>query len=139
MRAHEFINESVKRAHPITKNGAHPRKDQEAVMPAAFRMAGTNDKLIELGRIMRAVAVSDGVAVPSMPDNWVGLNDTAHPYTKQEADMLKKAFKAVGIEWEDALKPNYDNKSVEPGDTNKTSPVAGFSGYGKKSKKSKKK
>lgn len=139
MRAWEFINEGIKRAGPITKNHKRPNKEQEAVMPSAFRMAGTNDKLIELGRIMRAVAASDGKTVPKVPDNWVGLNDTAHPYTKEEADMMRKAFEAIGIEWEDALKPNPDNKSVEPDSVNNKSPVSSFSGYGKKSKKSKKK
>jgi hypothetical protein len=137
MRAHEFINESIKRRDAITKNHKHPPQDVEAVMPGAMRMAGTNDKLIELGRIMRAVAASDGHTVPQMQDNWIGLNDTAHPYTKQEADMLKKAFDAVGIDWEDALAPNFDNKSIEPKGGNKVSPVKGFAGYIKKAEKKK--
>lgn len=135
MRAHEFINEGITRREPITKSGKHPRKDVEAVMPGAFRMAGTNDKLIELGKIMRAVAASDGKNTPVIHDNWVGLNDTAHPYTKVEAEMLKRAFKAAGIEWEDALEPNFDNRSIEPPDTDTQSPVVAFAGWGKKSKK----
>lgn len=139
MRAWEFINEGIKRAEPITKNHKHPNKEQEAVMTGAFRMAGTNDKLIELGRIMRAVAASDGKTVPTIPDNWVGLNDTAHPYTKEEADMMRKAFQAVGIEWEDALSPNPDNKSVEPSGTYTKSPMKAFGGYTKSKKKDKKK
>lgn len=135
MRAHEFITENVSRRDPITKNHKHPHKDAESVMPGAYRMAGTNDKLIELGKIMRAVAASDGKVTPVIHDNWVGLNDTAHPYTKLEADMVRKAFEAAGIEWEDALSPNYDNKSVEPDDINAQSPVVAFGGWGKKSKK----
>jgi hypothetical protein len=51
--------------------------------------------------------------------------------------MLKKAFDAVGIEWEDALAPNFDNKSIEPKGGNKVSPVKGFAGYIKKTKKKK--
>jgi hypothetical protein len=139
MRAWEFMNEGKKSGQrgPITKNGKHPSKEHEAVMPSAFRMAGSNDKLIELGKIMRAVASSDGKVVPAMQDNWIGLNDTAHPYTKEEAEMLKKAFEAVGIEWEDALEPNYDHKSKEPSGVNITSPVVGFDGYIKKTKKKK--
>lgn len=134
MRAHEFINEGIRRKEPITKNHKHPRPDQEAVMPSALRMAGTNDKLIELGRIMRAVAGSDGKNTPRIEDNWVGLNDTAHPYTKVEADMIKRALNSIGLEWEDALKPNADNKSVEPRGTNTASPVMAFGGWGKRSR-----
>jgi hypothetical protein len=137
MRAWEFMGESAKRREPITKNKRHPSKDQEAVMPSAYRMAGTNDKLLELSKIMRAVAATDGKIVPVVHDNWVGLNNTAHPYTKEEVEMIKKAFQAAGIEWEDALAPNYDNKSVEPEGTNTKSPVVAFDGYTKKSKKRK--
>lgn len=133
MRAHEFIvNEGIKRKEPITKSGKHPRADQEAVMPGALRMAGTNDKLIELGRIMRAVAGSDGKTQMPVEDNWVGLNDTAHPYTKVEADMIKRALNSIGLEWEDALKPNPDNRSREPSDTSTRSPVMAFRGWGKR-------
>lgn len=139
MRAREFINEGTGQREPITRNGKHPLKDQEATMPGAYRMAGSNDKLIELGKIMRAVAASDGNTTVAVHDNWIGLNDTAHPYTKVEADMLRRAFEAVGIEWEDALQPNQENRSVEPVDTNVKSPVVAFGGWGKKSEKKRKK
>lgn len=142
MRAWEFINEGKSggkpKRNPITLNKKRPSKDHESVMPSAYRMAGSNDKLIELGKIMRAAAASDGKTTPSMQDNWIGLNDTAHPYTREEAEIMKRAFEAAGVEWEDALSPNYENKSVEPDGVNTTSPMNGFSGYIKKSKKKKK-
>lgn len=134
MRAWEFINES---ATVVTKTGIHPPEDQEAVMPGAYRMGGSNDKLYELLMLMRRVAGSNGKTMPPVPENWVGLNDTANPYTKVEADMLRMAFKDSGIEWQDALAPNFDNRSIEPTGGNKVSPIKGFAGYIKKTKKKK--
>lgn len=133
MRAHEFVTEA--RSKSITKNGRKLPPDIAAVMPSAYRMGGSNDKLYELLYLMRVAASTDGVTVPQIDDNWIGLNDTAHPYTKEEAAKLKKAFGVVGIEWQDALSPNLDNKSVEPSGVNSKSPINAFGGYIKKRKK----
>ena len=64
-------------------------------------------------------------------ESWVGKNNTAHPYTNLEGEMLKHAYKIAGIEWDDALKPNPTQKSMENPDIKKTSisPVVPFKGY----------
>jgi hypothetical protein len=126
MRAHEFINEDN-----VTRNGKKPNKNTEATMTGAHRAGGSKDRGYDLNRLMQYVASSDGESFVNEPDDqsWVGRNNTAHPYTKEEARMLKHAYKAQGLEWDDVLKPNPKNKSVEPKDTSTTSPIKPFGGY----------
>jgi hypothetical protein len=126
MRAREFINETVK----IVKTGVKMPKEHEATLPGTHRVAGTADRHYDLARVMMYVAASDGKNFPGIPkQSWAGRNNTAHPYSKIEAEMLKHAYQMADVEWDDVLKPNSDNKSVELKDTNKQSPVAAFSGY----------
>lgn len=133
MRAYEFIGEAKSRKKSgknIVKNRVKPHYDQEAVMPGAHRVAGTADRTYDLNRIMMLVASTDGDHCEHVPlQSWAGKNNTAHPYTKHELKMLKHAYKLAGAEWDDILDPNLENKSIEPVDTHKTSPIKGFSGY----------
>lgn len=70
-----------------------------------------------------AVAGADGIN-PIQVDakTWHGKKKTTHPYTKQEVDMLKQAYKAVGANYKDVN--NGDLESRELDDTNSKSPVA---------------
>jgi len=125
MRAQEFIVEDS-----IVHSGVKPHKDQEKVMPSAHRVAGTADRTYDLNRIMQIVAGADGKTMPLIPkQSWAGKNNTAHPYTKEESNMLKHAYKAYGADWDDALAPNDEEKSLEPDDVHNISPVKGFAGY----------
>lgn len=125
MRAYEFITETV-----IVKTGLKPNPESVAAAPGAHRVAGTADRLYDLCRVMMFVAGSDGVNFPTTPQqSWAGRNNTAHPYTKREADMLKHAYLLAGVEWQDVLDHNADNKSIEMSDTNKQSPIKPFKGY----------
>ena len=127
MRAYEFISEAKV---ALVKTGVKLRPEAEASLPGTHRVAGTADRLYDLCRIMMFVAGSDGVNSPHVPQqSWAGRNNTAHPYTKHEAEMLKHAYQLANVEWEDALAPNRDNKSVECDDTNVDSPVKPFRGY----------
>lgn len=120
MRAREFVLESH-----IVKNGTKPRPDAERALPAAHRVAGTADRHYDLNRIMMSVAASDhtrGVPVPVQ--SWAGKNNIATPYTKAESDMLKRAYEAMGAEWDDALAPNPHDLSLELDEINRQSPVA---------------
>jgi len=56
-------------------------------------------------------------------------NNTAHPYSKVEAEMLKHAYKMAGIEWDNVLDEKDSNHSKEPETVNKASPVKPFRGY----------
>lgn len=126
MRAKEFIVES----DPIVKTGLKPHKDAEAVMPGSHRVAGTADRTYDLNRVMMYVAATDGKKCPPIPrQSWVGKNNTAHPLTELEAQMLKHAYLMAGVEWDDILAPNQKNQSVEPNEINTNSPLRSFKGY----------
>ena len=116
------------RSTPKTKGRIH--KDHVEAMPGAHRVAGTADRHYDLNRVMMAVAMADGDTVPDLGDhNWSHKNNTAHPYTAVEANMLRHAYKAADVEWDDVLKPNPNNQSLEPQDTNTQSIVKPFKGY----------
>ena len=126
MRATEFISEAsaVKTSHRTGK--LNP--EQEATMPRAHRFAGTADRVYDLNRAMMAVACSDGKSFPhheSDEESWIGRNNMANPFTEQEHNMLHHAYKAIGVEIDDAV--NHPNK--EPDTIHKVSPVTGFAGY----------
>lgn len=124
MRAHEFLCE--KQEGKISKRQQQPTRGLHR-----FRDPGGYDRAYELNRVMMAAACADGTDGPLDMDaaSWVGKYNTAHPYTDEEAKMMKQAFKAVGSETHDMN--HGDNRSQELESTNKTSPVQGFKGYGK--------
>lgn len=125
MRAYEFLAEDT------IHNGKLPRLSAQHAMPGAHRIGGTQDRTYDLNRIMQYVACSDGENDVEMDhESWVGKNTLAFPYTVEELNMLKRAYKYLGIDWDDILKPNPKNHSQEvPGRINTRSPVVSFQGY----------
>ncbi len=74
-------------------------------------------------RLGMAVAGTDGKNTPTMDrKSWIGKDKSTHPYTEEEQEMLKKAYKAVGADWKDLN--HGDMRSMELDSTNKTSPVS---------------
>jgi len=63
-------------------------------------------------------------------ESWVGKHNTAHPYTKEEQDMLVLAYKAAGIEYKDLNNGNLDSEELSS--TNTQSTVKPFKGYKRK-------
>jgi len=127
MRASEFMAESsqkkVSKRQSQSTKGLNTYGDSEHVSGdyTAYRLG-------------MAVAGANGKDPLQMPaKSWVGKNKSTHPYTQQEQDMLKQAYKAVGAEYKDLN--HGDMRSKELDDTHKTSPILGFAGYGAKSKK----
>ena len=122
MRASEFLFE--KQEGKISKRQQQPTRGLHR-----FRDPGGYDRTYELNRVMMAAACADGTNKPIDMDaaSWVGKYNTAHPYTDEEANMVKQAFKTVGSEAHDMN--HGDNRSQELESTNKTSPVKGFKGY----------
>ena len=125
MRAKEFvpttITEAASKISPI---------DQQATrgLNVFAKKIDIYDKLYDLNRLMMAVASSDGINPIKIDDeSWGGKLDSAHPYTKEEQDMLKLAYKAVGLQYKDLN--NGDMDSEEMKDVNKVSPVQSFKGY----------
>lgn len=121
MRAREFVRESqgeLSKAKRFPTRGLNTFFDGER---------WNTD--YTLNRVMMAAACTDGTFVPKVDEkSWFGKTRTAHPYTKQEQDMLKMAYKAAGASWEDLN--NGDLDSEEPPEIiNKTSPVKAFKGY----------
>jgi C4-dicarboxylate-specific signal transduction histidine kinase len=74
-------------------------------------------------RLGMAVAGSNGKDPIEMDGkSWAGKNKTTHPYTEEEQEMLKQAYKAVGAKYKDLN--HGDMRSLEMDSINKTSPVA---------------
>ena len=83
MRAYEFIVENAEgkliQHHQQATRGLH----------IFAKKIDSYDRLYDLNRLMMAVACSDGINPIEMDsESWAGKHDTAHPYTKEEQDML---------------------------------------------------
>lgn len=121
MRAHEFINESA---------GKPSKRQQQSTIGLNLFGLSQFDRTYDLNRVMMAVALTDGTTVPDLSsESWVGKNNTAHPFTKVEQDMLKMAYKAAGIPFTDLNAG--DLKSKELDSTQDQSPIKPFKGYKK--------
>ena len=121
MRAREFVAEAhvgpVGKRRSAATRGLHKFRDETYA-----------DRLYELNRVMMAAACTDGTFVPELDqESWAGRHDIAAPYTKQEADMMKRAYEATGS-WNQDLNDG-DMESRELDSVNKQSPVIGFKGY----------
>ena len=121
MRAQEFVTED--KVGKISK-----RLDMATVGLHKFRDMAFADRVYELNRIMMAVASTDGTFVPELDgESWAGRNNVAAPYTPEEHDMLKMAYKAIGSHHEDLN--NGDLRSQEHPAVHTASPVTAFKGY----------
>ena len=121
MRAQEFVTED--RVGKISK-----RLDMATVGLHKFRDMAFADRVYELNRIMMAVASTDGTFVPELDgESWAGRNNIAAPYTPEEHDMLKMAYKAIGSHHEDLN--HGDLRSQEHPAVHTASPVRAFAGY----------
>ena len=118
MRAKEFIQEATK--GKIAKIDQNPSKGINTFSDAEY----WNSDYVAY-RLGMAVACTDGEIEPWMPaTSWIGKSKSAHPYTQEEQDMLKKAYKAVGAKFTDINKG--DMKSQELDSTETVSQVAKF-------------
>lgn len=122
MRAIEFIRENAE--GKLTK-----RQQNATVGLSKFRDPGGYDRTYELNRVMMATACADGTDAPLKLDkaSWVGKFNTAQPYTKEEAKMMKQAYKAIGSDYKDLN--GSDLESKEHPAVNYTSPIQAFKGY----------
>ncbi len=123
MRASEFIAENNKR-------GKLSKRQQQSTRGLHVFADSTYDRTYDLNRVMMAVASTDGTFVPELDqESWAGKNNTSHAYTDVEADMLKQAYKAAGIDYKDLNQG--DNESKELDSTQVKSPIKPFKGYKK--------
>jgi hypothetical protein len=122
MRAHEFITEGNK--------GKVSDRQQQSTVGLNIFAATQYDRAYDLNRVMMAVASTDGKTIPDLNrESWVGKNNTAHPYTEVEQDMLKIAYKAAGIPFQDLNKGDLDSEELDS--TQDQSPIKPFKGYKK--------
>ena len=125
MRANEFVSEGKKvgilrKRHQLATRGLHKFRDEAYA-----------DRVYELNRIMMAAASTDGTFLPDMDhESWAGRHDVAAPYTQEEHNMLKMAYKVNGTKYKDLN--NGDLRSQELPSTNTQSIVKPFKGYKKK-------
>jgi hypothetical protein len=118
MKVYEIINEANIKQGKMTKRqnqstrGVHLFSDAERA----------NSDYVQF-RVGMAAACTDGKITPDIDaKSWIGKKRAAFPYTQQEADMLKMAYKVAGANYDDLNHGNMDSEELET--TNKTSPVA---------------
>jgi hypothetical protein len=122
MRATEFVLEA--------RQGKISKRQQQSTrgLNIFSKKIDSYDRIYDLNRLMMAVASSDGVNPIEMDsESWVGKHNTTHPYTKEEQDMLKLAYKAADLEYKDLNNGDMDSKELP--DTNVKSIVKPFKGY----------
>lgn len=127
MRASEFITEGKSR------KGRSNMPDRMRFASKGLNVFSDAEKInsdYTLNRVMMAVACTDGKTMgPATQHSWIGKYKSAHPYTKEEQEMLKLAYQQVGANWEDLNSDDLESEELES--TNSTSPVKPFKGYKK--------
>lgn len=126
MRAREFVSAKITE----TADAKISRRLQAGTrgLNVFSKKIDSYDRLYDLNRLMMAVASSDGIHPIKMDaESWVGKHNTTHPYTEEEQNMLKLAYKAAGLQYKDLNKGDLD--SEEMAEVNTVSPVKGFKGY----------
>ena len=127
MRAREFISE--KKEGKISKRYQKPTVGLNVYSDAER----WNSDYVSY-RLGMAVACSDGTNSLNIDaKSWIGKQKSANPYTRQEQEMLKQAFKAVGADYKDLNKGDLASKELDSTDT--VSPVAQWQKPAKKAKK----
>ncbi len=121
MRIHEIINED--KDYTKTKNKVV--NSYSNALTGVHTVSGTSDRFYDLYRLGLKVAEADGVhPLKTGQESWAGRNNVISPYTQEEAQMMKHAYKANNLLWTDKLSPNTKNKSKESEDVYVVSPVA---------------
>lgn len=112
------INEIIAEGH----DGKKPKHLTQDTGQWKFRDSGGYDRAYNLNRVMMATAMADGSDKPLDMDqaSFVEKFNVAHPYTEEEHNMMKQAFKTVDSEVQH-IEP--DHKSREHPDTHKQSPI----------------
>jgi hypothetical protein len=115
MRAREFLSERTgkhDKNHASVHAGVSKDRDPGGFYPSYHQL-----------RTGIALAMADGSNNKLNVDHesWMGPYWTQHPYTEEEYNMFKQVRKAVPTEHHQVLP--YE-KSAEPDDTHKVSPVA---------------
>lgn len=118
MRLREIITE-------IKKGKLKKRVQQSTVGLNTFSDNGkwTSDYLqYRLGLAVACANGKDPIDIDS--ESWLGKLKTTHPYSKEDQEMLKQAYKAVGAKYKDINKGDMVSKELDS--TYTVSPVANW-------------
>lgn len=118
MKVYDIINEGGK------KNGKISKRQQQATAGLnTFTDAEHMNSDYVQYRLGMAVAGANGKdPLDVNATSWIGKKKSTHPYSKEEQEMLKQAYKAVGAAYKDLN--HGDMTSRELDSTNKVSTVA---------------
>jgi hypothetical protein len=99
------------------------RQTQSTVGLNTYKDGERADSTYTSYRLGMAVAGANGKDPIEMNGkSWAGKNKTTHPYTHEEQEMLKQAYKAVGANYKDLNHGDLKSKELES--TYKKSPIA---------------
>lgn len=116
MKVREIINEV--RGTKLTK-----RQSQSSAGIHTFGDAERANSDYVQFRVGMAAAATDGKTMPDIDaKSWIGKKKAAFPYTKEEADILKMAYKAAGASYKDLNKGDLESKELDT--VQKNSPVS---------------
>jgi hypothetical protein len=120
MRLKEFITEKkigkIKKRQQKSSRGIHVYSDGE-------RASGDYTEY-RLGLAVAGANGKDPLKIDSK--SWFGKKKVTFPYSEEEQEMLKQAYKAVGAKWKDIN--HGDLNSEELDNTNTVSPVSNWMG-----------
>ena len=118
MKILDIISESSERAiskrQSQSTTGLNTYGDSE-------RMSG-DYTAYRLGMAVAAANGKDPLPPEMKAKSWIGKKKSTHPYTKEEQEMLKQAYKAVGANYQDLNHGDMESKELDT--VNTTSPVA---------------
>lgn len=118
MKINELITEMKK--GKITK-----RQGQSTRGLNTYKDGEKTDSTYTSYRLGMAVAGANGKDPIEMDGkSWVGKTKTTHPYSKEEQEMLKQAYKAVGANYTDVNKGDMESRELDS--TYTVSPVANW-------------
>jgi hypothetical protein len=118
MKIYEIVNEAKAKQAKMTK-----RQNQSTRGVHLFGDAEKANSDYVQFRVGMAAAATDGKTMPDIDaKSWIGKKKGAFPYTKEEADILKMAYKAAGAEYDDVNHGDMNSKELDS--TQKNSPVA---------------
>ncbi len=116
MRAKEFITE-------VTQDKITKRQDQSTVGLHTYTDAEHWNSDYVAYRLGMAAACTDGKFRPEIAaKSWIGKSKSAHPYSKEDSEILKQAYKAVGATYKDLNRGNLESQELTT--INNVSPVA---------------
>jgi hypothetical protein len=118
MRINELITEM--------KNGKITKRQQQATRGLNTYKSGERaDNTYTSYRLGMAVAGANGKDPIEMNGkSWAGTIKTTHPYSQEEQEMLKQAYKVVGANYQDVNKGDMESQELDS--TYTVSPVANW-------------